>query len=43
MDICVACLTVFMNCSVKQFALVLCLVVVDCYGSVECGWWCSVG
>ena len=40
--LCVACLTVFVNCLVKQFAM--CLgVVVKCYGSVYCVRWCFVG
>ena len=44
-SICVACLTVFVNCLVKQFAIFGCgcYFVVECYGSVECGWRCSVG
>ena len=44
--LCVACLTVFVNCLVKQFAI--CLGV--CYFVVEdgdvvvvCGWRCSIG
>ena len=44
--LCVACLTVFVNCLVKQFAMCLggsCYFVVECYGCVWCVWWCSVG
>ena len=34
--LCFACLTVFVNCLVKQqFAISLCVVVIKCYGSVE--------
>ena len=40
-NLCVACLTVFVNCLEKQFAIVL-AVVVECYGNVECVWRCSV-
>ena len=35
--LCVACLTVFVNCLVKQFAMcvgVVCYFVVECYGCV---------
>ena len=32
--LCVACLTVFLNCLVKQFAQFLGVVVVECYGVV---------
>ena len=35
--LCVACLTVFVNCLVKQFAMCLgcsCYMVFECYGSV---------
>ena len=40
--LCVACLTVFVNCLVKYFAM--CLgVVAEYYGCVQCGWRCSVG
>ena len=41
----VACLTVRMNCLVKQFTIFWCgcYLVVQCYESVECGWRCSVG
>ena len=38
--LCVACLTVFVNCLVKQFAMCSCYFVVKCYG---CVWWCSIG
>ena len=42
----VACLTVFVNCLVNQFAICMGMVVifvVECYWGVECGWRCSVG
>ena len=39
----VACLTVFVNCSVKQFAICLGVFVVECDRVVECGWRCSIG
>ena len=41
----VACLTVFVNCVVKQFAICLgmCYFVVECHGVVVCGWTCSIG
>ena len=41
---CVACLTVFVNCLVKQFAICLdvCYFVVECDG-VVCGWRSSIG
>ena len=32
--LCVACLTVFVNCLVKQFAICLGVFVIECYGSV---------
>ena len=35
----VACLTVFVNCLMKQFVYFGC----GCYLVVECGWRCSVG
>ena len=43
--LCVACLTVFVNCLVKQFAICLgvCYFVVECDGVVVCGWRCSIG
>ena len=40
--LCVACLTVFVNCLVEYFVIFF-GVVVECYGSVESGWRCSVG
>ena len=40
--LCIACLTVFVNCLVKQFAIRLCVVVVECYGSVGGGGLCMV-
>ena len=36
--LCVACLTVFVNCLVKQFAMCLGVIVI-----LLCVWWCSVG
>ena len=42
----IACLKVFVNCLLKQFAIFMgcgCNFVVECYGSVEYGWRCSVG
>ena len=37
-DLCVACLPVFVNCLVKQFAICcVCYFVVECDGVVECG------
>ena len=33
--LCVTCLTVFVNCLEKQFAM--CYFVVECYGLVKCG------
>ena len=48
--LCVACLAVFvncfLNCLVKQLGIFLgcgCHFVDECYGSVDCGWRCSVG
>ena len=39
--LCVACLTVFVNCLVKLFDI--CMgVAVECYGSGECGWSSSI-
>ena len=40
----VACLTVFVNCLVKQFAICLgvCYFVVECDGVVKCGWRYSI-
>ena len=32
--LCVACLTVFVHCLVKQFAICGCYFAVECYGSV---------
>ena len=42
--LCVACLTLFVNCLVKQFAICLgvCYFVVECDGVVS-GWRCSIG
>ena len=37
--LCVACLTVFVNCLMKQFAM--CYFVVECDGVVVCDWRCS--
>ena len=45
MDLCVECLTVFVNCLVKQFANMfgcVCYFVVECDGVVICGWRCSI-
>ena len=39
--LCVACLTAFVNCLVKQFAI--CLGVFEFYGSVYYGWRCFDG
>ena len=39
----VACLTAFENCLLKQFAICLVMVVVECYGVGECGWRCTAG
>ena len=38
--LCGECLRVFVNCLRKQFAKFdsICLFVVECYGTVECGW-----
>ena len=41
--VCVECLTVFVNCLVKQFAICLGVFVIECDGVVVCGWRCSVG
>ena len=44
--LCDACLTVIVNCLVKQFAIclgVFVFVVVECDGVVVCGWRCSIG
>ena len=41
--LCVACLTVFANCLVKQFTICLVVFVIECNGVVECGWRCSIG
>ena len=41
--LCVACLTVFVNCLVKQFAICLGAFVIECDGVVVCGWRCSIG
>ena len=41
--LCVACLTVFVNCLVKQFAIYLGVFVIECDGVVVCGWMCSIG
>ena len=41
--LCVACLTVFVNCLVKQFAICLGVFVIECDGVVKCGWRCSIG
>ena len=40
---CVACLTVFVNCSVKQFAICFGVFVIECDGVDVCGWRCSIG
>ena len=48
--LCVVCLTVFVNCLVKQFANqtirnmfgCVCYFVVECDGVVVCGWRCSI-
>ena len=41
--LCVACLTVFVNCLVKQFAMFgcVCYFVVECDVVVVCGWRCG--
>ena len=37
-SVCLVCLTMFVNCWVKQFSIsLLFYFVVECYGSVECG------
>ena len=36
--LCVACLTVFVNGLVKQFASCVCVFVVECDGVAVCGW-----
>ena len=41
--LCVACLTVFVNCLVKQFAISLGMFVIECDSVVKCGWRCSIG
>ena len=44
--LCDACLTVFVNCLVKQFAICfgcVCYFVVEGDGVVVCGWRCSIG
>ena len=41
--LCVACLTVFVNCLVKQLAICLGMFVVECDGAVKCGRRCSIG
>ena len=44
--LCVACLTVFVNCLGETIQNIFgcgCYFLVECYGGVECGWWCSVG
>ena len=35
--LCVACLTVFVNCLMKQFAICLGMFVIECDGVVVCG------
>ena len=43
--LCVACLTVFVKCMVKQFAIclgVVAILLLNVMG-VYCVWWCSVG
>ena len=39
--LCVACLTVFVNCLVKQFVIFFWVWLIFCYGVV--GWMCPVG
>ena len=39
----VACLTVFVNCLLKQSAICLGVFVIECDGVVDCGWRCSIG
>ena len=41
--LCVACLTVFVNCLMKQFAICLGVFVIECDGFIECDWGCSIG
>ena len=45
--LCVACLTVFVNCMVKQFAMYLGVLAILLLNVMEvfsvCVWWCSVG
>ena len=41
--LCVACLTVVVNCLVKEFAICLGVFVIECDGVVVCGWRCSIG
>ena len=41
--LCVACLTVFLNCLGKQFAIFLGVFAVEYYGLVMCCWRCSIG
>ena len=41
--LCVVCLTVIVNCLVKQFAICFGEFVVECDGVIECGWRCSIG
>ena len=37
--LCVTCLTVFVNCLVKQFTIYFgCYFIVECYGGVKCVW-----
>ena len=40
---CVACMTVFVNCSVKPYAICLGVFVIKCDGVVVCDWRCSIG
>ena len=44
--LCVACLTVFVNCWVKQFAIcldVFVILLLNVMELFECGWRCSIG
>ena len=41
--LCVAGLTVFVNCLVKQFAICLGVFVILLLNVIECGWRCSIG
>ena len=41
--LCVACLTVFVNCLVKQFAICLGVFTILLLKVVVCGWRCSIG